>query len=686
MGASLWLSFTTTTIITILLLFPVVSSQAQILKTENHVFGPFDPSYYNTLFVKQPAAINNLALQVTPDSAGNYSLTNKSGRVFYPKPFKLWEDGSNSKVASFNTSFLVNVFRVNNGTPGEGLAFMIAPALELAPPNSHGQYLGLTNSTTEGNATNHFVAIELDTVKQDFDPDDNHIGLDINSVRSKVTVSLAQFGFQIAPNGTRFYVLWVEYDGAQKMLDVYMAEQPAKEAPIVLKPMKPVMSYNLDLKDVVKQSSYFGFAASTGNTFELNCVLRWNITVEVLAEEDNTKRVLQIALGVGVPVLVLVLVGIAGLVYYLRRKRRASASDPNILGTLKSLPGTPREFTFKELKKATNNFDETRKLGEGGFGVVYRGTLQKENLEVAVKKFSRDNMKGKDDFLAELTIINRLRHKHLVRLLGWCHKNGVLILVYELMPNGSLDKHLFNEDGSSTPLLSWELRYKIISGVASALHYLHNEYDQKVIHRDLKASNIMLDSNFNARLGDFGLARAIENEKTSYAELEGMPGTVGYIAPECFHTGKATRESDVYGFGAVLLEVACGQRPWTKAEGYNFLVDWVWCLHREGRILNAVDPKLGNEYVAEEAERILLLGLACSHPIASERPKMQTIVQIISGSVPVPHVPTFKPAFVWPAVDLASLASDLRSTTTTENTSINTHSSMQAQFSDDSQV
>ena len=264
----------------------------------------------------------------------------------------------------------------------------------------------------------------------------------------------------------------------------------------------------------------------------------------------------------------------------------------------------------------------------------------------------------------------------------------MLLLVYDYMPNGSLDNHIFCEEGSSTTPLSWPLRYKIITGVASALNYLHNEYDQKVVHRDLKASNIMLDSNFNARLGDFGLARALENDKTSYAEMEGVHGTMGYIAPECFHTGRATRESDVYGFGAVLLEVVCGQRPWTKNEGYECLVDWVWHLHREQRILDAVDPRLGNGCVVEEAERVLKLGLACSHPIASERPKMQTIVQIISGSVNVPHVPPFKPAFVWPAMDLSSPASDLTTpTTTTEYTpmSSDTHS-MHVQFSDSSSL
>lgn len=239
------------------------------------------------------------------------------------------------------------------------------------------------------------------------------------------------------------------------------------------------------------------------------------------------------------------------------------------------------------------------------------------------------------------------------------------------MPNGSLDDHLFC--GPEKTTLEWGLRYKIVSGVASALHYLHNEYDQKVLHRDLKASNIMLDSDFNARLGDFGLARVLDNEKTSYAEMGGrVQGTLGYIAPECFHTGRATRESDVYGFGAILLEVVCGQRPSNKNDNFQFLVDWVWWLHREGRILDVVDERLGSAYVVEEAERLLLLGLACSHPNAGERPKTQAIVQIISGSVAVPSVPAFKPSFVWPSMP-EGVGMSMNSTATSINTGSSWH-------------
>ncbi|KAK3034169.1 hypothetical protein RJ639_034309 [Escallonia herrerae] len=684
------------TIITAFLLLscPFASSETPNLKRFSREYGPFnDTDHYRKIFaVESPATITNNALQVTPDTVNGmvFNLQNRSGRVMLRKPFKLW-DGQT--VGSFNASFLMNIFRPPNATAGEGIAFVIAPDLSL-PGNSHGQYLGLTNSTTDGKSSNQLVAVEFDTFKQDFDPDANHVGLNINSVKSNKTESLFSHGIEIAPEGAILYNVWILYNGSNKVIEVYMVEG-SQNGPTPPIPATPVLRSELDLAGLINQKSYFGFAASTGNFTELNCVLRWNLTVDHFPGKKCPA--LTIALGVCVPVVVLVLLGAAVLGYYLHKKRMlAKRSNSNILGALSCLPGMPREFQFTELKKATNNFDDRSKLGQGGYGVVYKGVIARENLEVAVKCFSRESIKGEDDFLAELTIINRLRHRHLVRLLAqglsyeyvpngslddlhlfpcadheplnfcvlerWCHKNGKLLLVYEYMPNGSLDKHLFA--GADHEPLSWMLRYKIISGVASALHYLHNEYDQRVVHRDLKASNIMLDCNFNARLGDFGLARALDNEKTSYAEAEGVLGTIGYIAPECFHTGKATQQSDIYAFGAVLMEMVCGRKPGSKIGVYQVLVDWVWSLYREGRVLDAVDERLGEDFVAEEAERILLLGLACSHPIANERPESQAILQIISGSVPVPHVPPFKPAFVWPSMMPMGDITDTTSITT----------------------
>ncbi|KAK6793374.1 hypothetical protein RDI58_006827 [Solanum bulbocastanum] len=640
-------------------------SQAKIIKFDQQYGDPFDHTYVPLLEIKHPAQISNQALQITPDTASSaYQMFNNSGRILLKQPFKLWVDNDISRTASFNTSFLVNIFRPDNNTPAEGLAFLICPNFDL-PLNSQGQYLGLTNATTDGVLSNKIIAIELDTFKQDFDIDDNHIGIDINSVKSVKSESLTPHGIELAPIGARFYNIWIHYDGFKKVLDVYIVEQMTKNGTTPTRPKVPILTHNVDLRNFVNQESYFGFSASTGHFNQLNCVLRWNLTVEYFQEKNDQEKVLIISLSVGVTVLVLLLI-LSGYFFY--KKKRDDRSQSNILGALKSLPGMPRDFEFKELKKATNNFDEKNKLGEGGFGVVYKGYLVGEKLEIAVKWFSRESIKGQDDFLAELTIINRLRHKHLVKLLGWSHKHGKLLLVYEYMPNGSLDKHLFSSGQEKEPL-SWSVRYNIVSGVASALHYLHNEYEQKVVHRDLKANNIMLDSNFNARLGDFGLARAIDNEKTSYAdEAEGVLGTMGYIAPECFHTGKATQHSDVYAFGAVLLELICGQRPGTKVNGFQLFLDWVWFLHRDGRILEAVDTRLGGEYVVEEAERLLLLALACSHPIANERPKTQTIVQVISGSVPAPEVPPFKPSFVWPSmvpidIDSSSIVDTISITT-----------------------
>ncbi|PON48342.1 Mitogen-activated protein kinase kinase kinase [Trema orientale] len=607
------------------------------------------------------ASIDGGALQLTPDNENQVNgFHNKSGRIMYYKPQKLWLSDIDEDIASFNTTFVMDIYRNRVWNPGEGLAFVIAPDNNV-PEQSYGQWMGLTNATTDGKRENYMVAIEFDTEKQDFDPDDNHIGLNINSVRSNKTVSLNQFGFLLSPENVTRYRVWIQYNGKSKVIEVYLANRSD------VRPKNPFLRETINLKDHVKRESYFGFSASTGDPgIQFNCVLEWELQMETFPVKKDRKW-LKIGIGIGVPgVILLVLFGIKLGIGYLKKRRRELDEESNVIGALKRLPGMPREFRYRDLKKATDDFHESMVLGQGGFGVVYRGVLREKidsigsatSTEVAVKKFSRDNIKGTDDFLAELTIIHRLRHKHLVRLVGWCYQKGKLLLVYDYMPNGSLEKHLYE----SSNALNWRHRYKILAGVASALHYLHNDYDQKVVHRDLKASNILLDSDFNARLGDFGLARAIENERNSYAEhgLAGVPGTMGYVAPECFHTGKATPESDVFGFGAVVLEVVCGRSPGEKiqhGEHQFTLVDWVWTLHREERIQEAVDERLNNEYDVEEANRLLLLGLACSNPVTDERPQTQAICQIIAETLPTPHVPPFKPVFTWPALGVLNFSS-----------------------------
>lgn len=200
----------------------------------------------------------------------------------------------------------------------------------------------------------------------------------------------------------------------------------------------------------------------------------------------------------------------------------------------------PKKFSNDQISRATNNFEEEHKLGEGGFGGVYRGFLRELNCNIAVKRISKGSQQGIKESRSEVEIISRLRHRNLVQLIGWCHEKKELLLVYEFMENGSLDSHLFKGES----LLTWGTRYKIAQGLAFALHYLHEEWEQCVAHRDVKSSNVMLDSNFNAKLGDFGFARVVDHDKVFQTTM--LVGTIGYVAPECAITGKAIKESDVY--------------------------------------------------------------------------------------------------------------------------------------------
>ncbi|CAM0947145.1 unnamed protein product [Alopecurus aequalis] len=238
----------------------------------------------------------------------------------------------------------------------------------------------------------------------------------------------------------------------------------------------------------------------------------------------------------------------------------------------------PRRFHYNDLAIATNNFSDSNKLGEGGFGSVYRGFLKELNLQVAIKMVSKGSKQGRKEYASEVRVISRLRHKNLVQLIGWCHGGGDLLLVYELMPNGSLDMHLYG--GVNNAVLPWTVRYEIVLGLSSALLYLQQDWEQCVLHRDIKPSNIMLDAAFNAKLGDFGLARLIERgRKISWTTV--AAGTLGYMDPECMTTGRTNTEADVYSFGIVLLEIACGRRPVLVAEQEEDTVHlsrWVWNL------------------------------------------------------------------------------------------------------------
>ncbi|XP_040385274.1 L-type lectin-domain containing receptor kinase IX.1-like [Oryza brachyantha] len=307
----------------------------------------------------------------------------------------------------------------------------------------------------------------------------------------------------------------------------------------------------------------------------------------------------------------------------------------------------PKRFRFGELAIATDNFSDEHKLGEGGFGSVYRGFLEEMNQHVAIKRVSKRSKQGRKEYASEVRIISRLRHRNLVQLIGWCHGGGELLLVYELMPNASLDRHLYNANGD---VLSWPLRHEIVLGTCSALLYLHEEWEQCVVHRDVKPSNIMLDAAFHAKLGDFGLARLVDHGRGSHTTV--LAGTMGYMDPECMVTGGASAESDVYSLGVVLLEIACGRRPVVAPpppDGGDddgvvvHIAQWVWGLYGEGRVLDAADRRLGGEFDGGEMERVMVVGLWCAHPDRSLRPAIRQAAGVLRGEAPPPSLPARMP-------------------------------------------
>ncbi|KAL2651425.1 hypothetical protein R1flu_019553 [Riccia fluitans] len=300
----------------------------------------------------------------------------------------------------------------------------------------------------------------------------------------------------------------------------------------------------------------------------------------------------------------------------------------------------PRQYSYKELSSATHGFSSKYIVGEGGFGTVYKGVLKETRCPVAIKRLSQYARQGEREFMAEVKIISQLRHRNLVQLLGWCYEKDELVLVYEYMPNGDLDDLIFADNPKTE--LSWKQRYNIFCGVATALVYLHEEWEQRVVHRDVKTSNVMLDRNLNARVGDFGLARLSAHSQAPRSTL--VAGTLGYLAPEFNTSGKATNKTDVYGFGVVVLEVTCAKRPLSPD---LILVDWVWNHHKQGTLLEAVDQRLDPKLRSSDDEvlmkTVLQIGLLCCHPDPEARPNMRQVLNILKGEASLPRVPRSKP-------------------------------------------
>ncbi|KAL0388217.1 UNVERIFIED_CONTAM: Receptor like protein kinase S.2 [Sesamum radiatum] len=362
----------------------------------------------------------------------------------------------------------------------------------------------------------------------------------------------------------------------------------------------------------------------------------------------------------------------------------------------------PRIFSYSELYIGSNGFNEREVLGSGGFGRVYRAVLPSDGTVVAVKCLAERGESFEKTFMAELVAVAHLRHRNLVRLRGWCIHNEELLLVYDYMPNRSLDRVLFRrpENADSAPL-TWERRKKIVNGLAAALNYLHEQLETQIIHRDVKTSNVMLDSHFNARLGDFGLARWLEhdlqykpktppvlkNRRFRLEETTRIGGTIGYLPPESFQKRSvATAKSDVFSFGIVVLEVVSGRRAvdLTYPDDQIILLDWIRRLSDEGALLQAGDTRLQDgSYKLSEMERLIRLGLMCTFHDPQSRPSMKWIMEVLSGNVygKLPDLPSFQSHPLY--ISLSSATNTSTSNTAATKSSRTTSASTTAFHSSD---
>lgn len=586
---------------------------------------------------------------------GLLRLTNRdhnvTGTAFYREPIR-FRDRSDSKVlCSFSTSFVFVIIPSSPGNGGFGFTFTLSPTPNR-PGAESAQYLGLLNRSSNGDPSNHVFAVEFDTVQGFKDGDDrrgNHVGLDFNNLSSAVQEPVVYHDtddrkedFQLE-SGEPIQA-HLDYDGASDELNVTV--YPTR---LGFKPATPMISRQvLNLSEIVKEEMYVGFTSATGKgqssahyvmgwSFASSCgadpvISNWlNVSLlprpprNVSGKKGYDSRVIALIASLSIVTLFLLALLFVFVMYKRRIEEGEALEDWEI--------DYPHRFSYKDLYLATQRFKESEIIGSGGFGTVYRGNLPSSG-PVAVKRITQNSQQGVREFIAEIESLGRLSHKNLVNLQGWCKHKNDLLLVYDYIPNGSVDSLLYTRPRRNGVVLTWDERFVIVKGVASGLLYLHEEWEQVVIHRDVKASNVLVDAEMNAKLGDFGLARL--HDRGTLTQTTKVVGTLGYMAPELTRNGRGSTASDVFAFGVLLLEIVCGRRP-TNTENF-FLADWVMDFHANGGVLSAVDRNLGSSFNGREAKLALVVGLLCCHQKPAARPTMRNVIRYLNGDEDLPEI------------------------------------------------
>ncbi|CAM6053679.1 unnamed protein product [Sphagnum tenellum] len=618
------------------------------------------------------------------------------GKLMYKEKVQMFYP-STGAVASFQTSFTFSILPVLGQETGDGFAFTFMP--DNVTEGAGGGEMCIEVDRVDGTAANSYFAVEFDTHLNPVhnDPSDSHVGVDVNSFSSVSTYNLCNLTSnhtycEYLANPDTNFTAWIDYDATTEMLDVWLANGSSSSG--IPKPNQPVIHFNLNQSNSLSKVfsdpyMYVGFSGSIGSARESNKIMSWSfassglpvppslpsasprlgpapVPSEASTPANSSTGVRgDIIIASAVVIVVLLLLVLACVIWCSRRRRKMTIQPA--VSHHHFLNIGPRKFNYLELCMATQNFHEEQLLGSGGCGSVYKGVLQDTGSLVAVKRITKQSEQGESDFVAEISVISQVRHRNLVQLRGWCHEEGKLLLVYDYMSNTNLDKWLFINpekfrDSPPPRVLSWEVRYNIVTGVAAAVHYLHEEWEQCILHRDIKASNVMLDTDFKGKLGDFGLARLIDHDKLPHTSL--LAGTLGYLAPELPHTCKATKNTDVYSFGILSLEVVCGRPVFSPIapQSRTLLLDYVWQEHKKKSIVNVVDPRLEMDFVKEEVLRVLHVGLLCCHPDPAARPSMRLVNQYLNGYVLMPTLPESQPVVSY------SIIGQVEETESTEHT------------------
>ncbi|KAJ0578358.1 putative protein kinase RLK-Pelle-L-LEC family [Helianthus annuus] len=610
----------------LLLLSPPATTAVDFL------FNSFNTTTNNNLLFLHDARIEPPVIRFTNDS-NPLSV----GRAFYSTKIPILQPNS-TNLTTFSTQFIFSILPDNPSTPGFGITFALSNVTE--PPNAvGGQYLGLFPYSVAGTAA-PLIAVEFDTGKNDEfnETNGNHVGIDLNNIESVEYVSAGYFNSNgsFVPvemrNGQNVHA-WIEFDGSRLEINVTIA--PAG----VARPVRPLLTFrNPIIGNYVSPEMYVGFSASKTTWVEAQRVLAWSFSDTGVARDINTTGLPvfsapESSSGLSTGAKVGIICGsvgfflcLLGVCYYVWLKRYAGNDEVEVEDW--EVDFWPHRYSYEELKAATNGFSDDHVLGAGGFGKVYKGTLSNETV-VAVKCVNHDSKQGVKEFMAEISSMGRLQHKNLVQMRGWCRKGNELLLVYDYMPNGSLNNWIFDKPKS---VLGWAGRKRVLVDVAEGLNYLHHGWEQVVVHRDIKSSNVLLDVEMRGRLGDFGLAKLY-----TQGEVPGttrVVGTLGYLAPELAMLASPTTASDVYSFGVVVLEVACGRKPietWHDRDEDMILVDLVREKYVEGKLVELADKRIKGEYDVEDMEAVLKLGLSCCHPDPLHRPTMSEVVALLLG-------------------------------------------------------